>query len=137
MKKNEYGFHLISINTKEYGEQIYNIYFALKNGRSEANEILQSVKENDRDRIIDLISRMATVRNYQSKQITWRLKEYPYGEIKPHPHRFFFFQIHGNNIIIFAYKEKKKNSLKDTIYKEIDREREIYAQKFRETIKRS
>ena len=127
-----YAFEeLTKINTSKYGPIINRVYFALRNGRSEAKDKLLSLQSDELDQIIDLISRMATVHNLQSKKITWRIHKYHYGEIKPHPHRFFFFQICGNNIIIFAYKEKKKDSLKDSFYKDLEKERDIYAENFR------
>lgn len=89
----------------------------------------RGLDDDTKDFIIDLISKMATEENYKNPKVTYRLSKYKYGEIKPLPHRFFFFQFQ-NNIIFFAYVEKKKPELKDRFYKNLERKRVYYEEEF-------
>ncbi len=73
---------------------------------------------------------MAQNENYRSDSIKYNLKKYNYGEIRPMPHRFFFFQKCGNNYIFFDYIEKKTYQLSDRIYKEINIRKIRYEQEF-------
>jgi len=96
-----------------------------------------SLPDDTKDEVKDIISKMATVRNFKSPKLKLTLHGYAYGEIRPMPHRFFFFQKCGNNYIFFDYVNKKKDSFPDSLYRAIDRKREIYEQAFEEFIKRS
>jgi hypothetical protein len=78
-------FHKFNIH-KSYGPQLYGIYAVIDNGRSIVLSNFKTLNENERDLIIDLISRMATHRNFRSPKINYNLKAYNYGEIKPNPH---------------------------------------------------
>jgi len=80
--------------------------------------------------IKDLITKMATVEDFKSSKIRPHLKGYDYGEIKPRPHRFFFFQKFGNNLIFFEYRVKKKGSLSDKVYSRINKKKEKYEKEF-------
>ncbi|HOT98947.1 MAG TPA: hypothetical protein PKZ83_17630 [bacterium] len=131
MAKQQISFYLLPINPI-YGEVVTNIYLSLDNGRSDAIDALNALKQNERDRIIDLLTRLATTPNYRSKQITEKIKGYSYGEMTPHPHRFYFFRACRNNVIIFAYALKKKDSFKDVFYRDLDRKRATYAAEFEE-----
>jgi len=129
MAKQQISFYLLPIDPA-CGEVITKIYFSLDNDRSDAIDALNSLKPKEEDRIVDLLSRLATTPRYHSKQITERIKRYGYGEITPHPHRFYFFWACRNNVVIFAYALKKKDSFKDSFYKELDRKRATYAAEF-------
>jgi hypothetical protein len=72
----------------------------------------------------------ATVKNFRSPKIKYNLKGYNYGEIRPMPHRFFFFQKCGNNIIFFDYLLKKRDSFADSVYNELNKKKEKYATAF-------
>lgn len=115
----------------EYGQSIKNIYFVIENNRSIVFEALKSLDQKTQDQVIELIRKMATVPNFRSPKIKYNLKKYNYGEIRPMPHRFFFFQKCGNNIIFFDYKLKKSDSLGDKTYKNIESKKIRYEQGFK------
>lgn len=136
-KKNEPGITFRQLHTHvSYGEALYSIYYVVEGGKSKVIDVFKDLDVNTRDEIKDLISKMATVKDFKSPKVQYKLNDYPYGEIKPRPHRFFFFQKLGNNYIFFEYRLKKKDSLGDDIYKQIDRKREIYEREFEEFIRR-
>ena len=83
-----------------------------------------------KDDMKDLICRMATVKNLKSPKIKYTLKGYSYGEIRPMPHRFFFFQKCGKDIIFFEYLLKKQASFEDRVYQKIQKKKERYATAF-------
>jgi len=134
--KNQIEFEELKIS-KKYGEQINRIFYVVKNGRAKVIENFKGLNQDEKDLIKDLISKLATVKNFKSPKIRYNLRGYNYGEIRPKPHRFFFFQNSGRNIIFFEYISKKKNSLKDSFYKEIDKEKRCYEQEFNRFIKGS
>lgn len=113
-------FYTVPIDTDRYGPAIYDVYIAIRNGNSTVSSGLRTLDKKSKSRVLSLISRMATNENYKSDLITWNLKKYNYGELTPHPHRFFFFRKCGNNIIFFDYIKKKKDSLGDAFYKRLD-----------------
>lgn len=127
-------FKLLPIR-KEYGNIVNNIYYVIENNESSAMENFQNLTKDQQDFTKDLISRMATNKDFKSPYINHHLKGYNYGEITPWAHRFFFF-IKQNNIIFFDYVGKKKNKLKDSIYKNINRKKENYEKEFEEYLKR-
>jgi hypothetical protein len=120
-----------------YGPTINRIYHVVENEKRIAIGPFTGLDNNLRDRIKDLICKMATVENYKSDIIKYRLQGYTYGEIRPLPHRFFFFQKCGNNFIFFGYVLKKKNSLKDIFYKNLNKEKEKYEKEFEKFIARN
>ena len=83
------------------------------------------------DEVQALISQMATVKDFKSPKIKYNLSKYNFGEIKPLPHRFFFFRKCGNNFIFFDYKVKKKRKLKDEVYKQINTRKLRYEEEFK------
>lgn len=134
---NKIQFFEISIPLS-YGTTINRIYHVVENGKLIAIGPFRGIDENLRDKVKDLICKMATVENYKSDIIKYRLAGgYTYGEIRPMPHRFFFFQKCGNNFIFFGYVLKKKNSLKDNIYKKLNKEKEKYEKEFEKFIARN
>lgn len=133
--KTSIEFREIKIHPK-YGKSVKRIYHVVENGRAIALEPFSSLDDDVRDKVKDLISKMATNKDYKSDIIRYRLQGYTYGEIRPMPHRFFFFQKCGDNLIFFGYVEKKKNSLKDSIYRELERKKEKYEKEFEAFIAR-
>lgn len=126
-------FQKIPIDSS-YGIPIYNIYVVIENGRSRFFDGIGKLTDTAKKDVRDLISRMATVENFKSKQIKHCLTKYSYGEIKPLPHRFFFFQKCGKNFVFFEYKLKKKDSLRDYTYKHIETNKVRYEKEFQKFI---
>lgn len=122
---------------KEYGIPIFDIYYVIENNRTKVMDKFKSLPPDLKDLIKDLICRMATVNNFKSPKITYNLQSYNYGEIRPMPHRFFFFQKCGKNYIFFEYILKKKDSLDDNIYKKINEKKVRYEEEFKKYISRS
>jgi len=122
---------------KDYGDEIKKIYYVIENDRSQVMQEFYSLSEEEKDLIKDLICRMATVQEFKSPKIKYNLKGYNYGEIKPLPHRFFFFQKLEKNIIFFFYAIKKKNQFNDSFYKELNKKKELYEQEFTKFISRN
>ena len=118
----------------ERGEAIKNIYIVIENDRSIVFDALKSLDQKIRDQIIELIIRMATVSDFRSPKIKYNLKGYNFGEIRPMPHRFFFFQKRGNNIIFFDHTIKKKDSLGDKFYKALESKKVRYEQEFEKLV---
>jgi hypothetical protein len=101
--------------------------------------VIEQFQRLDRDtqqQVKALICKMATIPNYQSPKIRYLLTGSSYGEIKPKPHRFFFFQSVGDNIIFFDYLLKKRDTLSHEIYQEINRRKERYEAAFRRYLQR-
>ena len=113
-----------------YGKIINYIFIVIKNGRSKVLSALKSLEKKDRVDIIDIISKMATIVDFKSPKIRVKLNKYSYGEIKPKGHRVFYFKKFGNNIILFDYRIKKKNSLGDSVYRKLEKEKQYYEQEF-------
>ncbi len=109
---------------------IFNIYIGCENKKSIVQQSFNSLANDIKKSIKTLIIRMAQNENYRSDSIKYNLKKYNYGEIRPMPHRFFFFQKCGNNYIFFDYIEKKTYQLSDRIYKEINIRKIRYEQEF-------
>ncbi len=118
-----------------YGKILNKVFIVIENGRCKVLDALNSLETDIRDEILVLISNIATIKNFRSKKIRNMLKKYSYGEIKPSGHRVFFFKKCGNNIILFDYRIKKKNSLSDSVYKQIEKEKQYYEQEFRKFYK--
>jgi len=136
MNQEKIEFKRLSI-PNQYGQQIHKIYYLVKNGRSKVIENFKSLSENDQDNIKDLICRMATKPDFKSPKIKYNLKGYDFGEIRPMPHRFFFFRKCGNNYIFFNYAIKKKGSLDNRFYKGLDKEKRRYEKEFEKFIQRN
>lgn len=93
-------------------------------------ENFSKLEKNIQEEIKALITRMATVEQYKSPKIKYNLKGYNYGEIRPMPHRFFFFQQCGDALIFFDYVLKKRDSLSDEVYQRINQKKELYEHAF-------
>ncbi len=127
--ENKIEFEKIPIDVS-YGATINDIFIVIKNGRCKVLDALSSLEKKDREDIIDIISRLATIVNFKSPKVRAKLNKYNYGEIKPKGHRVFYFKKYGNNIILFDYRIKKKNSLGDSVYKKLEKEKQYYEQEF-------
>ena len=128
--KNTISFKKIPIPS-EYGPTKYTIYHVLENDRPLVMIPFNKIPESKKTSIKALICRMATISNYNSPIITRNIHGYNFGEIRPMPHRFFFFQKCGNNIIFFGYIKKKKDKLPDKIYKNLDKDKRRYEEEFK------
>lgn len=134
-KKSVVYFHKVQIRPL-YGKAKFDIYTVVENNRCIVTDAFNSLEEDVKDKIKALITNMATNENYRSPIIKYHLKNYKFGEIRPIPHRFFFFQKCGKNYIFFDYIQKKKRSLNDKIYKAINAKKERYEKEFAEFIKK-
>lgn len=132
--KKRIEFEKIPIDVS-YGKIINDIYIVIENDRCRVLNALKSLEKKDRDDIIDIISNMATTANFKSPKIRNKFRKYSYGEIKPKGHRVFYFKKFGKNIILFNYRIKKKESLGDSVYKKLEKEKQYYEQKFAEFYK--
>ena len=119
-----------------FGRAINNIYFIVENNRSKVMDNFRRLENIEKELIKDLIIKMATIENFRSPKIKYQLKGYKYGEIRPMPHRFFFFQKCGKNIVFFEYTPKKKRALNDSFYKQLNRKKENYEKEFQKFIQR-
>jgi hypothetical protein len=116
------------------GPKLFKIYYVIENGHSLVIDKYKSLPERTRKTVKTLIIRMATEKNFKSFKIKYNLKGYNYGEIKPMPHRFFFFKTCGNNYIFFDYELKKTDSLPNKVYREINQKKERYENEFKKFI---
>ena len=91
MVKTVIEFKKLPINPL-YGKLVNNIYFVVENNKSKVMSYFQNLSDNEKDLIKDLIVKMASISNFKSPKIKYHLKGYDFGEIRPMPHRFFFFQ---------------------------------------------
>lgn len=124
--------------TSDDCEIIRRVFYVVENGRSKMMEAFYNLEKDVKDNIKELITKMATHEHYESDKIKWKLRGYKYGEIRPFPHRFFFFQKCGNNVIFFDYYlNKKKNKINDEIYKRIKKRKEKYEKEFKRYFERS
>lgn len=100
-------------------------------------ESFNNLPQDTKDQIKDLITKMASNPDFQSSKIRYQLSGYSYGEIKPMPHRYFFFQKCGLHYIFFEYKIKKADSLGADTYKRIEKLKKKYEKEFEAFIQRS
>lgn len=131
MERTTIEFKEIRISRKDYGEPIKKVYFVIENGRSSVMENFHQLDQQTQRQMKALISKMATIPNYRSPSIRYTLTGYTYGEIKPKPHRFFFFQMSGNALIFFDYAVKKKDSLGADTYQYLQQKKERYEHAYR------
>ena len=122
----------------DYGRRIRRVFYVKEDGKSKMMEAFYNLEKDVKDDMKDLISKMATHDNYKSVKIKRNLHKYGFGEIRPFPHRFFFFQKCGNNVIFFDYYlNKKKDKINDEIYKRIKKRKEKYEKEFKRYFERS
>ena len=129
-------FRKVSIPSR-YGISIKKVYYVIENGRSTVIENFRKLDKDTQEQIKALIGKMATNDQYRSPKIKYNLKGYNYGEIRPMPHRFFFFQQFGDHLIFFEYLLKKRDSFNDETYRIINQKKEKYEKAFKRYIQRS
>jgi hypothetical protein len=117
-----------------YGTPIFDVYYVIENNRSQVMEGFWDLNDTEKDGIKALICKMATVKNFKSDNIKYRLRDHSYGELRPFPHRFFFFQKCGENYIFFQYRYKKEDSLGNPTYKILEGLKEKYEKEFEKYI---
>ena len=122
---------------KNYGKTINEIFYIVDGNKSAVMENFSSLDEDTKKNIKSLIVRMAQNDSFRSSYLKWNIHKYNFGEIRPMPHRFFFFQKCGNNIIFFDYIYKDRDSLDDKIYKQINKRKKHYEKEFERFIKRN
>ncbi len=132
MDEGNIEFRELTLPSKE--NHIFRVFYIIENGRSQVMDGFQSMPIGTMDQVKDLIIKMATVENFKSPKIRWRLRKYAYGELKPKGYRFFFFIKFGNNIILFRYSKKKADSLGDAFYKDIEMQKRRYEGEFEKRI---
>jgi hypothetical protein len=134
-KKNVIYFRKIPVPIRNNKIPYFNVFYAFKNNRSVVKKSFDKLQKECKKNIKELIIRMAT--NYppyfKSDLINWELEgnKFNYGEIRLHPHRFFFFRSE-NSLIFFGYISKKVNKLSCKIYKEFQGKKDEYEKRFRE-----
>ncbi len=121
---------------KVYGKTINDVYYVVDGSKSIVMENFNSLGEDTKKNIKSLIVRMARNDSFRSSYLKRNIRKYNFGEIRPMPHRFFFFQKCGNNIIFFDYIYKDRDSLDDKIYKQINKRKKHYEKEFERFIKR-
>jgi len=136
MAESRISFKKLKIHSR-YGIPIFDIYYVIENGRSRVMKSFRNLNPNDREQIIALISKMATVKNFKAANITMNIKGYNYGELTPKPHRFFFFRKCGDNYIFFQYAIKKVWSFRDQFYRDLERKKNVYEEEFEKFIQRN
>ncbi len=112
-----------------YGKTINKIYYVVENGRSTV-EAFFKLSEEERINIRQIIVRMATEEHFISPMVKYTLNKYAFGEIRPRGQRFFFFRKVGNNYVFFGHCEKKRKSLPDQVYKQLEKRMKIYEKEF-------
>lgn len=135
MYNNQIEFEELSIQTDQ--NQLFRVFYVVDNERSQVMDGFREMIKDKKDETKDLIIKMATVKNFKSNKIRWRLQsKYTYGELKPKGHRFFFFLKSEDNIIFFRYSKKKTHSLGDKFYKNTESLKRRYESEFEKTIQR-
>lgn len=131
-KKAKYTFRQIKTpNIEEH--VLYKIFYAFKNGKSEAKDGFWALSQDEQDEVISLIERMVTQgeKFHIPTKIRWKLKGYKYGEIKTQQNRFFFFKVIKNNLVFFGYEYKDQDSLGSEKYKQINKKYIEYEKEFK------
>lgn len=112
----------------------YNVYIAYKNNESEVAAAFIDMNKNEFGKCRSLSEMIAILgHEFTSRdKLTWPVTKFTYGELKPKPHRFFFFQCVGKNLIYYAYRYKPQTeSLGHSEYKKLDKLRADYEKAFR------
>lgn len=131
------AFHKLPITKRCGAAPQKNIFVVLDRGKSIVLNKFNSLDSNTKDLVTDLICKIAINKNYRSPKIKYTLHDYNFGEIKPIPHRFFFFQKGEDSIVFFDYVMKKTDSLHNDVYKKINKKKEKYETEFIKYIKRN
>ncbi|MBN2772335.1 MAG: hypothetical protein JXR90_16700 [Spirochaetes bacterium] len=130
MKENKIEFKEIHVLLPAGSRPVNTLYYVVENGRS---AVIENLEKPDAGtfRIVDRIFAHMIIKDpCRSKMVQYRLRQHPQGEIKPIPHRFFFFRKFGNRIIFFDYRNKKKDSLGEEVYSMIEKKMRKYEKAF-------
>ena len=130
MKGNKIEFKKISVPLPSGTKALNTLYYVVDNGRSDVIENLDKLDKTALSITKRLFAQMIINDECKSKKIQYKLRHHPYGEIKPMPHRFFFFRKFGNHIIFFDYRKKKKDSLGEEVYTVIEDKMRKYEKAF-------
>ena len=133
MSNNQIEFKELPIKSDQ--NPLFRVFYVVENRRSQVIEGFREMTTDKMDETKDLIIKMATVKNFKSNKIRWRMKnKYTYGELKPKGHRFFFFLKFRNSIIFFRYSKKKSDTLKDKFYSKTESLKRRYESEFEKRI---
>lgn len=132
LKENDkYCFKEINVNVLN---PRIKIIYAFKDGKSEALDNFTSLNISDKIEVKSLVKRLALSGiGYQSPKIKWNLHGVSYGELRPLPHRFFFFRGGKNELIFFGYAYKDQNKLPASLYKHYEIIKEEYEKEYKKT----
>ncbi|MCK4529715.1 MAG: hypothetical protein KAU44_00925 [Candidatus Marinimicrobia bacterium] len=130
MKENKIEFKEITVPLPVGSKAVNTLYYVVDNGRSDVIENLDKLDKTALNITKRLFAHMIIYDECKSKKVQYRLRKHQYGEIKPMPHRFFFFRKFGNHIIFFDYRKKKSKSLGEEVYSLIETKMRKYEQAF-------
>ena len=130
MKKNKIEFKEITVPLPAGSKAVNTLYYVVDNGRSDVYENLEKLDPTALNITKRILAHMIIHDECKSKKVQYKLRKHPYGEIKPKPHRFFFFRKHRNKIIFFDYRIKKKGSLGEEVYSIIEEKMRKYEEAF-------
>ena len=130
MKENKIEFKEITVPLPKNTVAVNTLYYVIDNGRSEVFENLEKLDKTALSITKRLFAHMIIHDECKSKKIQYKLRKHAYGEIKPMPHRFFFFRKYGKHIIFFDYRKKKKDSLGEKVYTVIEEKMRKYEEAF-------
>ncbi|HPC36377.1 MAG TPA: hypothetical protein P5268_07985 [Candidatus Marinimicrobia bacterium] len=136
VRKRNILFRQLRFNINSHNIPELRIFYPIENGRSEVIEAFNQLSNDDKKNIKRLIIRMATNgQQYRSPHIKWNLtgRNFTYGEISHHPHRFFFFR-YRDSLVFFGYISKKVNKLSNSIYQSFQYKKDYYEQDFSKVI---
>lgn len=130
MKENIIEFKKITVPLPTGTKAVNILYYVIDNGRSDVIENLDKLDNKALSITKRLFAHMMIKDKCRSKKIQYKLRHHPYGEIKPMPHRFFFFRKYGIHIVFFDYRKKKKDSLGEKVYSRIEEKMRKYEKAF-------
>jgi bacterioferritin (cytochrome b1) len=130
LKETKIEFKEISVPLPVGSKAVNTLYYVVDNDRSDVIENLEKLDKTALSITKRLFAHMIIHDECKSKKIQYKLRKHAYGEIKPMPHRFFFFRKYGNHIIFFDYRKKKKDSLGKKVYSIIEEKMRKYEKAF-------
>jgi bacterioferritin (cytochrome b1) len=130
LKKDKIEFREITVPLPVGNKSVNTLYYVVDNGRSDVIENLSKLDKTALSITKRLFAHMMIYDECKSKKVQYRLRKHAYGEIKPMPHRFFFFRKFRNHIIFFDYRNKKKGSLGEKVYSLIEEKMKKYEEAF-------
>ncbi|MEA2076876.1 MAG: hypothetical protein U9O95_02545 [Candidatus Marinimicrobia bacterium] len=131
MKENQIEFKEITVPLPAGSKAVNTLYYVVDNDRSDIIENLEKLDVKTFRVVNRIFAHMIIKNTCKSEMVQYRLRQHSYGEIKPMPHRFFFFRKFGNHIIFFDYRNKKKDSLGEKVYSIIEKKMRKYEKAFK------